>query len=85
MKDSRRVGAYLDAGADLAQFGGLLEHANIKPSASKRQRRGKPAYSGTDDDYSHVRAPLTPIGRLNLVAPPLRGGRDPSLRRLRSG
>ena len=38
IEDSRRVGTYLDAGADLAQFGGLLEHLNLEPSASKRQR-----------------------------------------------
>ena len=54
MEDSRRVGTYLDAGADLAQLGGLFEHANIEASASKRQRRREPADSGADHDDSHV-------------------------------
>src|SRR5260370_39189242 len=49
MEDSRRVGAYLDAGADLAQFGGLFEHLNVEAGASKRQRRRETADSGADD------------------------------------
>ena len=55
MKDSRRVGTYLDAGADLAQLGGLFEHLNVDASASKRQRSGEAADAGADDYYSHVR------------------------------
>ena len=63
MEDSRRIGTYLDTGANLAQFRGLFEHANIKPSASKRQRCREPANPGTDDYDSHVRAPLTSARR----------------------
>jgi hypothetical protein len=36
----------LDAGADLAQFGGLFEHLNLEAGASKRQRRREPADPG---------------------------------------
>ncbi len=54
MKDSRRVGTYLDAGADLAQFGGLFEDLNIEASASKRQRGREPADPGADYDDSHA-------------------------------
>jgi hypothetical protein len=85
MEDSRRVGTYLDAGADLAQFGCLLEHLDLEARASKRQRRSQPADSGADDYDSHVRSPAIVTGRLKIMAPPLSGGRDPSLRRLRSG
>ena len=59
IEDSRRVGTYLDAGADLAQFGGLLEDLDLEPSASKRQRRGEAADPGADYYDSHVcSAPL---------------------------
>ena len=68
MEDSRRVGTYLDTGADLAQFRGLFEHANIEPSASKRQRCGKAADPGADDYDSHVRAPLTSARGSNRVS-----------------
>ena len=54
IEDARRVGTYLDAGADLAQFGGLFEHPNIEAGASKRQRCREPANPGADDDYSHA-------------------------------
>jgi hypothetical protein len=53
MEDSRRVGAYLDARANLAQFGGLLENANIEPGTSQRQRRRQPADPCSDYDDSH--------------------------------
>ena len=56
IEDARRVGTYLDAGADLAQFGGLFEDLNVEAGASKRQRRRKPANPGADYDYSHGRA-----------------------------
>jgi hypothetical protein len=36
LHDSRRVGAYLDTGANLAQFGGLFEHLNLEARAPKR-------------------------------------------------
>src|SRR5260370_39981080 len=76
MEDSRRVRTYLDAGANLAQFGGLFEHLNLEAGASKRQRRCETADPRPDDYDSHVRSPPTPIRRLNLIAPPLHGGRD---------
>jgi len=56
IQDSRRVRAYLDAGADLAQFSGLLEDLNVEAGASKRQRRREPTDPRSDDDNSHVRA-----------------------------
>src|SRR5260221_8147956 len=79
IEDSRRVGTYLDAGADLAQFCSLLEYLNVEASAAKGQSGGKTADPGADDYDSHVQP------RLNRMAPRLRGGRDPSLRRVRSG
>ena len=68
IEDSRRVGTYLDAGADLAQFSGLLEHVNIETSASKRQRGGKAANPGADDNYSHVCSARF-SSQMNLVSP----------------
>jgi hypothetical protein len=58
---------------------------DLEASALKRQRRRQPADSRTDDYDSHVRSPAIVTGRLKIMAPPLSGGRDPSLRRLRSG
>src|SRR5260370_6937536 len=53
MEDSRRIGTYLDTGANLAQFRGLFEHPHIKPSASKRQRRRAPAPPPSHYYHSH--------------------------------
>src|SRR5271155_2361430 len=53
LEDSRRVGAYLDAGAYLAQFGGLLENLDIEASTSKGQCGGEAADSRSDYDDSH--------------------------------
>src|ERR1700676_604109 len=66
IKDSRRIGTYLDTGANLAQFRGLFEHAHIKASASKRQRRRESADSGTDDYDSHAQPLSTSSNRLIL-------------------
>ena len=68
MEDSRRIGTYLDAGANLSQFSGLFEYANVEASASKRQRRGQAADSGTDDYYSQVLSPAAVTRRVNLVS-----------------
>ena len=69
IENSRRVGTYLDPGADLAQFGGLLEYLNLEPSASKRQRGCEAADPGADYYDSHVRAPLRFSSQMNLVSP----------------
>jgi hypothetical protein len=37
-EDPRSVGTYLDASADLAQYGSLLEQLNLEAGAPKRQR-----------------------------------------------
>src|SRR5580658_4647529 len=60
MEDSRRVGAYLDAGANLAQLGGLFEHLNVEASASKRQRGCQAADPCSDHYNSHRRSPPQP-------------------------
>ena len=52
-QNSRRVGAYLNAGSDLAQFGGLLEYLDVEAGASKRQRRCEAADPCSDYYYSH--------------------------------
>src|SRR5579862_1865041 len=85
IEDSRRVGTYLDARADLAQFGSLFEHKNIQTGASKCQRGCEAADPGTDDYHSHGRSLKTPASRLNLIDTAAARRRDPSLRRLRSG
>src|ERR1700687_1801101 len=53
IEDSRRVGTYLDAGADFAEFGGLLEDLNLEARALKRQRGCEAANPGSDYDDSH--------------------------------
>jgi hypothetical protein len=55
MENSRRIGTYLDAGADLAQFRGLFEHLNLEARAPKRQRGREAADPGSDHNDSHVR------------------------------
>jgi hypothetical protein len=54
MEDSRRVRTYLDAGADFAEFGGLLEDLDLEAGARERQRGGEAADPGADYDDSHV-------------------------------
>src|ERR1700746_2207923 len=58
MEDSRSVGTYLDASADFAQPGGLLEQLNLEAGAPKRQRGREPADPGSDYDDSHAREHL---------------------------
>ena len=53
-QDSRRVGTYLDAGADFAQFSGLLEDLDLESGARERQRGGESTDPGADYDDSHV-------------------------------
>jgi hypothetical protein len=55
MEDARRVRTYLNAGADLTQFGGLFEQLNLEARAPKRQRDREAADPGSDYDDSHVR------------------------------
>src|ERR1700747_2684805 len=57
-EDPRSMGTYLDASADLAQYGGLLEQLNLEAGAPKRQRGREPADPGSDYDDSHVREHL---------------------------
>src|SRR5580704_968630 len=52
-QNSRRVGAYLNAGADLAQFRGLLKYVDVEAGASQRQRRREAADPCSDYYYSH--------------------------------
>src|SRR5260370_12598921 len=52
------AGTYLDASADLAQYGGLLEQLNLEAGAPKRQRGREAADPGSDYDDSHVREHL---------------------------
>ena len=49
-EDPRSVGTYLDARADLAQYGGLLEQLNLEAGAPKRQRGREPADPGQVGD-----------------------------------
>jgi len=44
------VGRDLDAGADLAELRGLLEHHRAEPLARQRERRGEPADAAAGDD-----------------------------------
>jgi hypothetical protein len=53
IEDSRRVRTYLDAGADLTQFGGLLEDLDLKARPRKRQRSREAADPGSDYNDSH--------------------------------
>ena len=46
-----RVGAELDARADLADHGGLLENLYGKALARERERRGKAADAATGDEH----------------------------------
>lgn len=63
MKNSGRVGTYLNAGADLAQFGGLFKHPNVKPGTPKCQRGSEAADPGSDYYDSHVREHI-PLARI---------------------
>jgi hypothetical protein len=58
MEDSSCIGTYLDAGADLAQFGGLFEELNLEAGALKRQRGHEAAYPSANHDDSHLREHL---------------------------
>ena len=55
IENSRRVRTYLDAGADLAQFGGLLEHLNLEARTPKRQRGSEASDPRSYHDDSHGR------------------------------
>jgi hypothetical protein len=55
IEDSRRVGTYLDAGADFAEFGGLFEDMNLEAGTGKRQRGCEAANPGSDYDDSHFK------------------------------
>ena len=54
------LGAELDSGAGLFQFGGLLEHRDAQADARQRQRRRQPRDAGAgDDDMTRGRQDLT--------------------------
>jgi hypothetical protein len=72
-QDSRRVGAYLNACPDLAQFGGLLEYLDVEAGTSKRQRRCEAADPCSDHYDSHE-----PARRLRRGARIRSRGIDPS-------
>ena len=50
---AHRVGAQLQACADLVQPIGALGHADLVPLARQRQRGGKPGYASADDQDAH--------------------------------
>ncbi len=53
MQDARGIGTYLHAGADLAQFGGLLENLDLEASTPKRQRCHEASNAAPDYNDSH--------------------------------
>src|ERR1700732_861445 len=53
MEDSRRVWTYLDARANLAQFGGWFEYLNLEAGATECQRRGEATDPCSDHDDAH--------------------------------
>jgi hypothetical protein len=53
IQDTGSIGANLDARADLAQLGRLLEHRNFKSRSAKCQRCRESADSCANHDNSH--------------------------------
>src|SRR5436190_15655514 len=51
IEDAGAVRADLDAGSDLLEFVGLLEHLHVDATAQQRQRGGEPADSGADHQH----------------------------------
>ncbi len=75
MQPPRDIGAELDAGADLAEGGRLLQHLDAMPLARQRQGGSQPADAGAGDEdlQAHwitsvlrtaVRAPFGTAGRM---------------------
>jgi hypothetical protein len=67
MEDSSCIGTYLDAGANLAQFGGLFEELNLEAGALKRQRSHEATYPSANHYDSHVSEHL-PFVRIALCS-----------------
>src|SRR5687768_279828 len=53
-QDARSVGADLDAGADLAKLGRLLEDLHVEPLPQEPQRRCQPADATPNDRDFHT-------------------------------
>src|SRR5207253_8435847 len=76
-QDAHRVGAHIDAAADLGQLRGLLVDIDREAGLVQRQRRGHAAQAAADhgDAAFFARHPCPGISYLIAPSPRLRSGR----------